>query len=113
MIFKISKKAKTYYRAAATGCVLMTTLLCQAQTLEQAKTMIQKRDYVNAKIAFDFLINKNKDKPEVNKWYGEALYHTGDYVTAEKYLKYAADKKVRGGIRYLALTQLQRSDREL
>lgn len=72
-----------------------------AQTLDQAREMIHAKDYQNAKEAFSKLIKQHGSRADVNKWYGESLYETGDYKEAEKYLKIAANRKVPGAMLYL------------
>ncbi|MDO5570013.1 MAG: hypothetical protein Q4F97_00920 [Bacteroidales bacterium] len=86
-------------------CALMFTLGTSnnvySQTLEEAREMIKAGNYSAAKDAFSVLIKKNANRADVNKWYGEALYETGNYAEAEKYLKFAANKRIQGAYLYL------------
>ncbi len=92
------------FRAIAASLILAGTLTLHAQTLEQGRDYINKKEYSQAKIAFDELIKKYPKRADVNKWYGEALYETGDYAEAEKYLTFAAKNRVQTSFLYLANT---------
>ncbi|MEG1586413.1 MAG: tetratricopeptide repeat protein [Bacteroidales bacterium] len=85
-------------RNSVFGILLCTTSFfsTQAQTLDEAREMIKKKDYPAAVTAFSSLIKKYGSRADVNKWYGEALYETGNYEEAEKYLSIAAKRRVAG-----------------
>lgn len=73
-----------------------------AQTLQQGRELINKKDYASAVTAFSKLIKQYGSRADVNKWYGEALYETGQYDKAEKYIEIAAKRKVTGAYPYMA-----------
>lgn len=85
-------------RTFITGCLLTSgiTYTAQAQTLDQAREMIRKKEYTEAVSAFSTLIKQYGSRADVNKWYGEALYETGNYEEAEKYLAIAAKRRIAG-----------------
>lgn len=78
------------------GCALL-----QAQTLDQAREMIKAGDYPAARNAFSELIKKYPKRADVNKWYGETLFETGEYDEAAKYLQFAAKARIQGAYLYL------------
>ncbi|MGL4292831.1 MAG: tetratricopeptide repeat protein [Bacteroidales bacterium] len=80
----------------STLCAGAFFLPMKAQTLDQAREMIQKKDYPAAVQAFSSLITQYGSRADVNKWYGEALYETGNYQEAEKYLAIAAKRRIAG-----------------
>lgn len=75
--------------------------VCSAQTLDQAREMIKAGDYPAAKAAFEVLIQKYPKRADVNKWYGEALFETGEYALSRKYLEFAAKSRIQGAYLYL------------
>ena len=72
-----------------------------AQSIEQAKNYIAKKEYDKAVEAFSKIIKQYPNRADVNKWYGEALYETGREEEAIPYLKKAAARKVKGAYLYL------------
>lgn len=80
------------------GCTLTagSCFATQSQTLDQAREMIRNKDYTNAVTAFEGLMKQYGSRADVNKWYGEALFETGNYAEAEKYLNIAAKRRVAG-----------------
>lgn len=85
-------------RTFITGCLLASGIAytAQAQTLDQAREMIRKKNYTEAVEAFSKLMKQYGSRADVNKWYGEALYETGNYAEAEKYLSIAAKRRIVG-----------------
>lgn len=100
MYFRNHKGVKSLYRVLFLFLAL-TVSTVQAQTIDDAREMIRTGNYQAAKEAFANLIEKNKARADVNKWYGEALYETGEFTEAEKYLKVAAAKRVPGAYLFL------------
>lgn len=86
------------FRGSILGVLLVAGAIqtTGAQTLDEAREMINKKDYPAAVNAFSSLIKKYGSRADVNKWYGEALYETGNYAEAEKYLSVAAKRRVTG-----------------
>ena len=101
MYFKDKKAINVFLRAFLLLFIASSTNM-HAQTLDEAREMIRVGNYPAAREAFATLIENNKNRADVNKWYGEALYETGDYAEAEKYLKIAAARKIPGAYLYLA-----------
>ena len=83
-------------------CLSSLSIGLQAQSLEEARTMISEKDYAAAEKAFEHLITKYKSRADVNKWYGEALFETGQYTKAKPYLTFAAKRRILGAYNYLA-----------
>ena len=75
---------------------LMAPLAARAQTLDEARAMIRNKQYEQAATAFSKLMKQYGSRADVNKWYGEALFMTGRYTEAEKYLTIAAKRKITG-----------------
>ncbi len=96
------KSAINTIKALSVVCALCFTFNTQAQSLDEARAMINNKDYEAASAAFSHLINKYKTRADVNKWYGEALFETGHFTQAEPYLKYAANRRVSSAYPYLA-----------
>ncbi len=83
-------------------CLSSLSMSLQAQSLEEARAMISNKDYAAAEKAFEHLITKYKSRADVNKWYGEALFETGQYAKAKPYLEFAAKHRILGAYYYLA-----------
>ncbi|MEG0947866.1 MAG: tetratricopeptide repeat protein [Bacteroidales bacterium] len=86
------------------GCLLTAgnCFTTQSQTLDQARELIRNKEYAKAAEAFSTLIKQYGSRADVNKWYGEALYETGNYAEAEKYLAIAAKRRISGAYPLLA-----------
>ncbi len=80
----------------------LLSLGASAQTLEQARGYVSKKEYEKAVEAFEVVIKRYPNRPDVNKWYGEALYETGKKEEALPYLLKAARGKITGSYPYLA-----------
>ena len=75
-----------------------------AQTLNEAREWYLQGKYADALPVFqDEYQNKPNDAP-LNQWLGVSLFKTGNIKEAEKYLKYASDKKIPEA--YLSLGEL-------
>lgn len=72
-----------------------------AQTLEQAKTFFQKKEYAKAKPIFLKYLKGSPNNGSYNHWYGVCCYETGERKEAEKYLLKGAEKKVQDSYLYL------------
>ncbi len=96
------KSAINTIKSLSIVCALCFAFNTQAQSLDEARAMINNKDYEAASAAFSHLIDKYKTRADVNKWYGEALFETGEYAKAEPYLKFAANRRVTSAYPYLA-----------
>ena len=69
-----------------------------AVTLDEARRLIDKKDYVQAAEAFRTLMKTRSisQRADCNKWYGEALCMTGHYDEAIPYLETAGKRQVKG-----------------
>ena len=72
-----------------------------AQTLEQARVYIGKKEYHKAAESFEVLIKRYPNRPDVNKWYGQALFEIGKKEEAVPFLLKAAKGKITGSYPYL------------
>ena len=72
-----------------------------AQSLDQARKFYNEGNYEAAKPVFEKYIKISPKDPSYNHWYGVCLYETGNINEAEKYIKYAASRKVQESFRYL------------
>ncbi|MDR2763667.1 MAG: CDC27 family protein [Tannerella sp.] len=73
-----------------------------AQSLDQAKKLYNDGSYEEARPAFERLVSQSPNNSSYNLWYGVCCYETGDWETAEKYLRVALNRKVAEASRYLA-----------
>ncbi len=96
------KSAINTIKSLSIVCVLCFSFNMQAQSLDEARAMINNKDYEAASAAFSHLIDKYKTRADVNKWYGEALFETGRYAEAEPYLRFAGNRRVASSYPYLA-----------
>ena len=84
--------------------VSLISLMCMdmsAQTLEQARGYIGKKEYHKAAESFEVLIKRYPNRPDVNKWYGQALFEIGKKEEAVPFLLKAAKGKITGSYPYL------------
>jgi tetratricopeptide (TPR) repeat protein len=72
-----------------------------AQSLEQARRLYLAGKYDEAKPAFEKLVKQAPNNASYNHWYGVCCYETGEWETAESYLKIAAGRRVQESGRYL------------
>ena len=72
-----------------------------AQNLETGKKLYKEGKFDEAKGVFEKQIKVSPRNASVNHWYGVCLLKTGDPETAEKYLKFAASKRIQEANRYL------------
>lgn len=84
---------------------LSLLLLCaglQAQSLDQAKKLYNEGKYAEAKPAFAKLVQRSPSNSSYNQWYGVCCFETGEVKEAQKYLEFAAKRKIPEAYRYLA-----------
>lgn len=84
---------------------LSLLLLCaglQAQSLDQAKKLYNEGKYAEAKPAFAKLVQRSPANSSYNQWYGVCCFETGEVKEAQKYLEFAAKRKIPEAYRYLA-----------
>lgn len=84
---------------------LSLLLLCaglQAQSLDQAKKLYNEEKYAEAKPAFAKLVQRSPNNSSYNQWYGVCCFETGEVKEAQKYLEFAAKRKIPEAYRYLA-----------
>ena len=81
-----------------------------AVTLDEARRLIDKKDYVQAAEAFRTLMKTRSisQRADCNKWYGEALCMTGHYDEAIPYLETAGKRQVKGAFWYLGICRQKR-----
>jgi len=73
----------------------------QSQTLEDAKKWVQEGRFAESLPVFQGEYQNNSDNASINQWLGVCLYETGRIREAEKYLKFAAEKKIPEAYIYL------------
>ncbi|MDD3624008.1 MAG: tetratricopeptide repeat protein [Proteiniphilum sp.] len=77
------------------------TITMQAQTLEDARTWYLEGRYAEALPLFEQEYQNDPGNASVNQWLGVSLYETGRILEAEKYLSFAAQKKIPESYLYL------------
>jgi tetratricopeptide (TPR) repeat protein len=91
--------------AKRTICLIAFSLGCGggllAQSLEQAKRLYTAGKYAEAQPVFEKLVKQAPNNASYNHWYGVCCFETGDMLTAEAYLKIAANRRVQEAYRYL------------
>ncbi len=73
----------------------------QAQNLQEIKKIYTEGKYAEAKPGIEKLLSKTPNNASYNHWYGVCLFETGEQKASEKYLKFAASKKIQEANRYL------------
>jgi len=73
----------------------------QSQTLEDARTWYLEGRYAEALPLFQQEYQHDPGNASVNQWLGVSLYETGRILEAEKYLSFAAQKKIPESYLYL------------
>lgn len=79
----------------------------QAQSLDQAKKLYNDGKYAEAKSAFAKLVQRSPTNSSYNQWYGVCCYETGEIEEAQKYLEFAAKRKIPEAYRYLGQVYYQ------
>jgi len=77
------------------------TITLQAQTLEDAKALYLEGRYAEALPLFQQEYQNDPNNASINQWLGVSLYETGRILEAEKYLSFAAQKKIPESYLYL------------
>lgn len=75
-----------------------------AQTLEQARNMLDKGQYAKAKPVFKKFVKSQPANGNYNLWYGICCLKTGNPSEALKYMETAVKKRISSGQLYLAQT---------
>ncbi|MDD6209238.1 MAG: tetratricopeptide repeat protein [Bacteroidales bacterium] len=81
--------------------LLSVCAIANAQSLDQARKFYNEGNFEAAKPVFEKYIKISPKDPSYNHWYGVCLYETGNIGEAEKYIKFAASRKVQEAYRYL------------
>lgn len=73
----------------------------QSQTLEDAKSWYLEGRFAESLPVFQTEYRNNPGNASINQWLGVSLYETGRISEAEKYLQFAAEKKIPEAYIYL------------
>ncbi len=71
------------------------------QNLTEIKKLYLEGKYEEIKPAVKKLVTSTPSNASYNQWYGVCLFETGEYQASEKYLKFAASKKIEASNLYL------------
>lgn len=82
------------------GLFLMMPEL-RAQSLDQAKKLYNQGEYEKAKPAFAKLVKMSPGNSSYNQWYGVCCFETGELEESQRYLEFAAKRKIPEAYRYL------------
>ncbi|MCC8170490.1 MAG: tetratricopeptide repeat protein [Parabacteroides sp.] len=82
------------------GLFLMMPQL-RAQSLDQAKKLYNQGEYEKAKPAFAKLVKTSPNNSSYNQWYGVCCFETGELEESQRYLEFAAKRKIPEAYRYL------------
>lgn len=80
---------------------LFFSLSVPAQSLETGKKLYNEGKFSEAKVIFEKQVKAAPRNASLNHWYGVCLIKTGEPFAAEKYLKFAASKRIQESNRYL------------
>lgn len=80
-------------------CVLFGSL--SAQTLEQARSMFTKGEYLQAKPVFENHVKSQPGNANYNYWYGVCCLKTNEPEKAIKYLEFATKRKIQNAPLFL------------
>lgn len=92
------------------GALLFVGTTASAQTLDEARRMYLDGDYASALPVFEKAIAAKPKDPALNQWVGVCLLRTGHPDKADKYLRFAEEKKVAEAPLYLAEAAFDRYD---
>lgn len=73
----------------------------RAQSLDQAKKLYNQGEYEKAKPAFAKLVKMSPGNSSYNQWYGVCCFETGELEESQRYLEFAAKRKIPEAYRYL------------
>lgn len=80
-------------------CLLFVSL--SAQTLEQARSMFTKGEYLKAKPVFENHVKSQPNNANYNYWYGVCCLKTGEPAKSIQYLEFATKRKIQNAPLFL------------
>lgn len=80
-------------------CVLLSSL--SAQTLEQARSLFTKGEYLKAKPVFESHLKSQPNNANYNYWFGVCCLKTNEPEKAIRYLDFAAKRKIQNAPLFL------------
>ena len=80
---------------------IFTCFTSLPQSIQETRKLYSEGKYEEAKAGAEKLIKSSPSNASYNQWYGVCLFETGEYAASEKYLEFAASKKVINANLYL------------